>query len=79
MRFFFGRGVECISDGKPLKVTKSRQGSGGEAGGEQVQRRLFMMEIKRTIKYDADRVKGFGREVMSVPGCEQWRSRIQCG
>jgi len=31
-----------------------------------------MMEIKRTIKYDADRVKGFGQEVMSVPGCEQF-------
>jgi len=30
-----------------------------------------MMEIQRTIKYDADRVKGFGKEVMSVPGCEQ--------
>ncbi len=38
-----------------------------------------MMEIARTIKYDADRVKGFGREVMSVPGCEQLRSCIQCG
>src|ERR1022692_3598479 len=38
-----------------------------------------MMEIQRTIKYDADRVKGFGREVMSVPGCEQLQSCIQCG
>src|SRR5512135_414301 len=38
-----------------------------------------MMEIKRTIKYDADRVKGFGREVMSVPGCEQLEGCIQCG
>jgi heterodisulfide reductase subunit C len=38
-----------------------------------------MMEIKRTIKYDADRVKGFGREVMSVPGCEQLTQCIQCG
>lgn len=38
-----------------------------------------MMEITRTIKYDADRVKGFGREVMSVPGCEQLKSCIQCG
>ena len=38
-----------------------------------------MMEIQRTIKYDADRVKGFGREVMSVPGCEQLESCIQCG
>ena len=37
------------------------------------------MEIQRTIKYDADRVKGFGKEVMSVPGCEQLESCIQCG
>ncbi len=37
------------------------------------------MEVKRTIKYEADRVKGFGREVMSVPGCEQLESCIQCG
>ncbi len=38
-----------------------------------------MMEMQRTIKYDADRVKGFGREVMNVPGCEQLESCIQCG
>jgi heterodisulfide reductase subunit C len=38
-----------------------------------------MMNVERTIKYDADRVKGFGREVMSVPGCEQLESCIQCG
>lgn len=38
-----------------------------------------MMEIKRTIKYDADRVKGFGKELMEVPGCEQLKSCIQCG
>jgi quinone-modifying oxidoreductase subunit QmoC len=37
------------------------------------------MELQRTIKYEADRVKGFGREVMSVPGCEQLESCIQCG
>ena len=37
------------------------------------------MEIKRTIKYDADRVKGFGREIMSVSGCDQLPSCIQCG
>ena len=30
-----------------------------------------MMQIQRTIKYEADRVPGFGREVKSVPGCEQ--------
>jgi len=38
-----------------------------------------MMEITRTIKYDADRVKGFGKEVMDVPGCEALKACIQCG
>jgi quinone-modifying oxidoreductase, subunit QmoC len=38
-----------------------------------------MMEITRTIKYDADRVKGFGKELMEVPGCERLKSCIQCG
>lgn len=38
-----------------------------------------MMEVQRTIKYDGDRVKGFGREIMSVPGCDQLSSCIQCG
>ena len=37
------------------------------------------MELRRTIKYESDRVKGFGREVMSVPGCERLESCIQCG
>ncbi len=30
-----------------------------------------MMEIERMIKYDADRVKGFGKKVMEAPGCEE--------
>ena len=30
-----------------------------------------MMKVERTIKYDADRVNGFGREIMSASGCEQ--------
>ncbi len=38
-----------------------------------------MMEIKRTIKYEADRVRGFASEIMSVSGCEQLQSCIQCG
>jgi heterodisulfide reductase subunit C len=38
-----------------------------------------MIEISRTIKYDADRVVGFGKEIMSVVGCEQLPSCIQCG
>lgn len=37
------------------------------------------MEITRTIKYESDRVPGFGREVMKVPGCEQLERCIQCG
>lgn len=38
-----------------------------------------MIELKRTVKFEADRVPGFDREVMSVPGCEQLDSCIQCG
>lgn len=37
------------------------------------------MKVTRTIKYEADRVPGFGREVMEVPGCEQLDDCIQCG
>jgi heterodisulfide reductase subunit C2 len=40
---------------------------------------VFMLRIKRTIKYEADRVKGFAEEIMSVSGCEQLQSCIQCG
>lgn len=38
-----------------------------------------MVEIKRTVKFEGDRVRGFGREIMSVPGCEQLEHCIQCG
>ena len=37
------------------------------------------MNIQRTIKYEADKVPGFGREIMGVPGCEQLEDCIQCG
>ncbi len=37
------------------------------------------MKIHRTIKYESDRVPGFGRELMRVPGCEQLEWCIQCG
>lgn len=37
------------------------------------------MNITRTIRYEADRSPGFGRDVMSVPGCEQLDDCIQCG
>jgi quinone-modifying oxidoreductase, subunit QmoC len=37
------------------------------------------VEVRRAIKYESDRTKGFGRELMSVPGCEQLESCIQCG
>ncbi len=35
--------------------------------------------IEPTVKYESDRVRGFGREVMKVPGCEQLEWCIQCG
>jgi heterodisulfide reductase subunit C len=38
-----------------------------------------MMRIERTIKHEADRVKGFAKEIMNVSGCEQLQSCIQCG
>jgi quinone-modifying oxidoreductase, subunit QmoC len=38
-----------------------------------------MYEITRTIKFEADRVKGFGQEVKNVPGCEDLEHCIQCG
>jgi len=41
--------------------------------------RQIMMRIERTIKYEGDRVRGFGKEIMGVPGCEQLQSCIQCG
>jgi heterodisulfide reductase subunit C len=37
------------------------------------------IRIRRTIKYESDRVRGFGREVMGMPGCEQLEWCIQCG
>lgn len=37
------------------------------------------MEVTRTVKYEAERVRGFGREIMAVPGCESLLSCIQCG
>lgn len=38
-----------------------------------------MIQIKRTIKYEADRVRGFSDEIMNVSGCDQLKSCIQCG
>ncbi|HEY9173279.1 MAG TPA: 4Fe-4S dicluster domain-containing protein [Verrucomicrobiae bacterium] len=38
-----------------------------------------MMQVKRTIKYEADRVRGFSQEIKSVSGCDQLQSCIQCG
>ena len=38
-----------------------------------------MIQVLRTVKYEAERVRGFGREIMSVPGCEQLARCIQCG
>jgi quinone-modifying oxidoreductase, subunit QmoC len=44
-----------------------------------VRRSTGPIKVHRSIKYESDRVPGFGREVMSVPGCEQLESCIQCG
>lgn len=35
--------------------------------------------VERTVKYESDRVRGFGRAIMAVPGCEQLEWCIQCG
>ncbi len=37
------------------------------------------MQVVPTIKYEADRVRGFSKEIMNVSGCEQLQSCIQCG
>lgn len=39
----------------------------------------MQMHVKPTIKYEADRVRGFAQEIMNVSGCEQLKSCIQCG
>lgn len=38
-----------------------------------------MMEVRRTIKFEAERVRGFGKSIMAVPGCDRLSSCIQCG
>ncbi|ACB76952.1 4Fe-4S dicluster domain-containing protein [Opitutus terrae] len=38
-----------------------------------------MREVTRTIRFENDRVKGFSKEIMEVPGCERLQSCIQCG
>jgi len=53
-------------------VSRSSATPGGEASAP-------TFKLRPTIKYEADRVRGFGREVMRVPGCEQLESCIQCG
>ena len=50
----------------------------GEGGRQTGSAEILMMAMQRTIKYDAGRVKGFGKALMSVPGCEQWESCIEC-
>jgi heterodisulfide reductase subunit C len=37
------------------------------------------MVVKRTVKYEAERVRGFGQEIMSAPGCADLVRCIQCG
>ena len=51
----------------------------GEGGRQTGSAEILMMAMQRTIKYDAGRVKGFGKALMSVPGCERLESRIRRG
>jgi heterodisulfide reductase subunit C len=37
------------------------------------------MDITRRVRFEAERVRGFGKEIMAVPGCERLFSCIQCG
>lgn len=37
------------------------------------------MKLDRTIRYEADSDRDFGRQVMEVPGCERLKDCIQCG
>ncbi|MBL9136746.1 MAG: 4Fe-4S dicluster domain-containing protein [Verrucomicrobiales bacterium] len=37
------------------------------------------MKLDRTIRYQADSDRDFGRQVMAVPGCERLKDCIQCG
>ena len=71
--------MSSVRDGIVLGAKDSRRLSGGQVGRAASLAEKLMMEIQRTIKYDADRVRGFGKEVMSVPGCEQLETCIQCG
>ena len=38
-----------------------------------------MMDVRRTVRFEAERVRGFGKSIMAVPGCERLVSCIQCG
>jgi heterodisulfide reductase subunit C len=37
------------------------------------------MKLERTIRYEADCDRDFGRQIMEVPGCEGLKDCIQCG
>lgn len=37
------------------------------------------MKLDRTIRYQADSDRDFGRQIMEVPGCERLKDCIQCG
>jgi len=38
-----------------------------------------MIGVRRTVRFEAERVRGFGRSIMAVPGCDRLVSCIQCG
>lgn len=62
---------EVAYSGAPALSKPSPQRTGGG--------QTAPFRIARSIKYESDRVPGFGREVMTVPGCEKLEGCIQCG
>ena len=38
-----------------------------------------MIGVRRTVRFEAERVRGFGKSIMAVPGCDRLVSCIQCG
>lgn len=62
-----------------MDCNKQRESLSARFQGGRPATKAHMFKVERSIKYDADRVKGFGRELMKVPGCEALESCIQCG
>ncbi len=66
----------------PSTVSPPTSPSAGESGSCHAANRAAAhakFKVVRGIKYESDRVPGFGRDVMRVPGCEELEWCIQCG